>query len=213
MSKLPVVKPRVVIGALKKQGFVIDHQTGSHVIMEKPGNPLIVTVPMHNKDLKKMCMEGKFRWDLYYRLSVVDLYVPSLAECGPGEVDELFGFFLDTKKEKLRKPGRLKPSREVLQAIRNYPFPGNIRELENLVEKLYVYCENSIELPDLPEYITAPSETISLKMEDVEKQHIRKVLKLKNNNQRQTAMAIGWAINTLRSKMERYGLGGVLGEV
>jgi len=53
MTKLPVIKPRVVIKALKKAGFKVDHQTGSHVILEKPGYPLIITVPMHNKDLKK----------------------------------------------------------------------------------------------------------------------------------------------------------------
>jgi predicted RNA binding protein YcfA (HicA-like mRNA interferase family) len=53
MSKLPICKPRELIKVLKKYGFVIDHQTGSHVIMEKPNHPLIVTIPMHNRDLKK----------------------------------------------------------------------------------------------------------------------------------------------------------------
>ena len=54
-----------------------------------------------NRDLKQRCEEGKFRWDLYYRLAVVDLYVPSLAECRPDEVDELFEYFLDLKQNKL----------------------------------------------------------------------------------------------------------------
>ncbi len=159
-----------------------------------------------NRDLKKRCEEGKFRWDLYYRLAVVDLYVPSLAECGPDEVDELFEHFLDLKQKKLGKANRLKPSKEVIQAIKNYPFPGNIRELENLTEKLYVFCDEKIELTDLPSHITDPDESISLKIEDVEKRHIEKVLKMKHYNQRQTALAIGWVINTLKSKMERYGI-------
>ncbi len=157
-----------------------------------------------NRDLRKRCEEGKFRWDLYYRLAVVDIYVPSLAECGPDEVDELFEHFLDLKQKKLGKANRLKPSKEVIQAIKNYPFPGNIRELENLTEKLYVFCDEKIELPDLPAHITDPVESISLKIEDVEKRHIEKVLKMKHYNQRQTALAIGWAINTLRNKIKEY---------
>ncbi|MBD3343726.1 MAG: addiction module toxin, HicA family [Chitinivibrionales bacterium] len=53
MSKLPAIKPRFAIRALKKAGYKIDHQTGSYVILEKPGHPSIITVPMHNIDLKK----------------------------------------------------------------------------------------------------------------------------------------------------------------
>ena len=157
-----------------------------------------------NKDLKKMCKEGEFRWDLYYRISVVDLNVPSLLECGPDEVDELFEHFLDLKKEKLGKEKRLKPTKEALQAIKNYVFPGNIRELENLTEKLYVFHEESIDVSDLPDYIVNPEESVSLKMEDVEKVHIEKVLKLKSYNLRQTALTIGWAYNTLMNKMKKY---------
>ena len=53
MSKLPSLRPRQVMNALRHAGFRFDHQTGSHAIYEKPGHPLIITVPMHNKDLKK----------------------------------------------------------------------------------------------------------------------------------------------------------------
>ncbi len=53
MTRLPAVKPFIVIRVLKKCGYRVDHQTGSHVILEKPGYPSIVTVPFHNKDLKK----------------------------------------------------------------------------------------------------------------------------------------------------------------
>jgi transcriptional regulator with PAS, ATPase and Fis domain len=160
-----------------------------------------------NKNLKQLCKDGKFRWDLYYRLSVVDIEVPSLAGCRPDEVDELFEYFLDVKKKKLEKAIRLKPSKEVLQVIKNYSFPGNIRELENLTEKLYVFCDKSIELNDLPSYILNPEESTSLKIDDVEKALIEKVLKLKQYNQRQTQLTIGYkSINTLRSKIEKYGI-------
>lgn len=52
MPKLPVVKPRVVIRKLKKIGFVVDHITGSHYVLYKEGHPNLVTIPLHNKDLK-----------------------------------------------------------------------------------------------------------------------------------------------------------------
>ena len=53
MSRLPVLKPREAIAALKKAGFTVDHQTGSHIILHKPFHPLIVTVPYHSRDLKR----------------------------------------------------------------------------------------------------------------------------------------------------------------
>ena len=78
--------------------------------------------------------------------------------------------------------------------------------MENLTEKLYVFCDEKVELSDLPAHITDPDESISLKIEDVEKRHIEKVLKMKHYDQRQTAIAIGWVINTLRSKIREYGI-------
>ena len=53
MSRLPSLKPADVIKALRRAGFVESHQTGSHLILEKPNHPLIISVPMHNRDLKK----------------------------------------------------------------------------------------------------------------------------------------------------------------
>ena len=160
-----------------------------------------------NRDLTELCSKGDFRWDLYWRLAVVDLKLPSLASCGPDEVDELFEYFLDVKQVKLQKPHRLKPSREVIQAVKEYPFPGNIRELENLTEKLYVFCDETIEMSDLPDYFVDPGEDISLRIDDVEKRLIEKVLKMKKYNMRQTQLTIGYgSINTLKNKIEKYGI-------
>jgi len=61
MSRLPVIRPREIIAALKKTGFVVDHQTGSHVILQKPFHPLIVTVPFHNRDLKRGTLKAILR--------------------------------------------------------------------------------------------------------------------------------------------------------
>jgi transcriptional regulator with PAS, ATPase and Fis domain len=89
-----------------------------------------------NKDLMKLCDAGEFRWDLYYRLAVTELDMPSLQKRGPEEIDEMLEFFLDSKKIELNKHSKIKPNAEVLQFVKNYAWPGNVRELENFVENL-----------------------------------------------------------------------------
>ncbi|MDF1573200.1 MAG: sigma 54-interacting transcriptional regulator [Bacteroidales bacterium] len=159
-----------------------------------------------NKDLVQECEAGNFRWDLYYRLAVTELVMPSLASRGPDEIDELFEFFLDEIHTRHAEKERLKPDPEVIQFVKSFPWPGNIRQLEHFVENLYVFCDGQVTMEDIPERFTSEPEAASLKIEDVEAMHIRKVLKMKRGNQRQTALAIGWVINTLRNKMDEYGI-------
>lgn len=159
-----------------------------------------------NVDLKKACSEGRFRWDLFYRLAVVELELPALRERGPDEADELFEYLLDRVKVQLRKPVRLKPDPEVLRFVKSYSWPGNVREMENFVKNLYVFCDKTISLSELPARYRSEVEQVSLIMDDVEAGHIRKVLRMMHGNQRQTALAIGWVINTLKNKMEKYGI-------
>jgi len=159
-----------------------------------------------NKDLLDLCRKEKFRWDLYYRLVVTEIHVPSLRERGPEEADELFEDFLDLKKKKFRKPNRLKPDPSVIQYVKSYSWPGNIRELENFVESLYVFCTEKITMNDIPQRARAAEESTSLRIEDVEADLIRKVLRLMKGNKTKAKDAIGWSINTLKSKMEKYGI-------
>ena len=113
--------------------------------------------------------------------------------------------FLRSKKKELKKSKILKLSREVNTFLEQYPWPGNVRELENLIESLYVFCEDEVTLPDIPERFKTVSEEDSLLLEDMEKLHIQKVLNLKKGNQRQTQIALGIkSINTLRKKIQDY---------
>jgi sigma54-dependent transcription regulator len=159
-----------------------------------------------NKDLAAECEAGNFRWDLYYRMAVTELQVPSLASRGPEEIDEMFEYLLDEIHKRHSEKSRLKVDNDVILFVKSYSWPGNIRQLEHFVENLYVFCEDHITINDIPERFTTHPETTSLKIEDVEAAHIRKVLKLSSGNQAQTAEAIGWAINTLRNKIEKYGI-------
>jgi transcriptional regulator with PAS, ATPase and Fis domain len=159
-----------------------------------------------NQSLVKLCEEGKFRWDLYYRLSVVELDLPSLLNRGKADIKMMIDYFLTQKKKQLHKPKKLVIEKDALEALLNYTYPGNIRELENLIARLYVFNDERVSVDVLPKRIFQAPIDQPMNWEYVEKEHIQKVLKHFNGNKRQTALAIGWAINTLNTKMEKYGL-------
>lgn len=130
-------------------------------------------------NLEERCGQGHFRWDLYYRLAVAELELPALRERTPQELEQLLAFFIASKQVSLRRPQPLLLSQAARQQVLRYAFPGNVRELENLVETLYVFQEpgQPIELRDLPRRLAAPSSTgQSLRLADVARQHIVRVV-------------------------------------
>jgi DNA-binding NtrC family response regulator len=159
-----------------------------------------------NQSLVKRCEEGKFRWDLYYRLSVVELDLPTLMQRGKNDIKEMIEYFLGQKKKQLRKPKKLVIEKEAMDALLRYTYPGNIRELENLIARLYVFNDERVTRDVLPKRIFQEPVDQPMNWEHVEKEHILRVLTHFEGNKRQTAKAIGWAINTLVSKMEKYGI-------
>ncbi|MDO1450357.1 sigma-54 dependent transcriptional regulator [Rhodocytophaga aerolata] len=159
-----------------------------------------------NCNLEKMCTEGDFRWDLFYRLAVAELELPSLQERGPQEVEQLLDHFISVKRSLYGRAHTLKLSKKAKEHILSYPFPGNVRELENLVDTLYVFNEREVEYVDLPHRIRQPKSEYSLKLEDVEKEHIIKVLHLKKGNKRQTAFALDCTEKTLSNLLKKYKL-------
>lgn len=160
-----------------------------------------------NADLISKCQEGAFRWDLFYRLAVVDLHIPSLRERGLAELKEYLEYFIKKKAAKFRRP-KLELDTEVKRIVLSYSFPGNLRELENLVERLYVLAEDGIATKEhLSPWVLHPPVSQSLLWEDVEKAHIERVLRKNNYNQKRTKEDIGYgAINTLRKKIKDYGI-------
>ena len=174
-------------------------------LQDKPRKVDVRIIAATNKYLPDLCRDGKFRWDLFYRLAIAELEIPSLISRGNKELDEMIHYFLFRKKEELRKAQMLTISQEVIQFMHNYSWPGNIRELENLIETLYVFVEKEVTLIDLPERLKETEKDKSLKWKDIEKAHIEKVLKLKRGNQRQTWLALGYkSINTFRNKIKEY---------
>jgi DNA-binding NtrC family response regulator len=116
----------------------------------------------------------------------------------------MFDFFLSQKKKQLRKSKKLVFTKAAMEKLLSYSFPGNIRELENMIARLYVFHDEKVGAEDLGVNLSLGAASKPLNWEYVEKEHILKVLKIHKGNQRQTALAIGWAINTLKSKIKLY---------
>jgi transcriptional regulator with PAS, ATPase and Fis domain len=159
-----------------------------------------------NQNLPKLCEEGKFRWDLYYRLSVVELDLPTLHARGKTDLKLLMDHFVTAKKKELHRPKKLVFDKSALEIMLNYTYPGNVRELENIISRLYVFNEERISFDVLPKRLKQAPENQPMNMDFVEKQHILKVLQHYNGNITQTAKAIGWVVNTLKAKMKKYGI-------
>ncbi len=107
-----------------------------------------------HRDLPRLVAEGKFREDLFYRLNVVPIAVPALRE-RPGDIALLAELFLQEKALENGVPAR-RLSPEALALLEAHPFPGNVRELENLIERGLVFCEKDILGPDDLPFQTAP---------------------------------------------------------
>lgn len=162
-----------------------------------------------HKPLEQLCEEGTFRWDLYYRLAVVELALPTLQERGAEEKKAMIDFFLKRVKKDLNKKQLLKLSKEAYEILLAYPFAGNIRELENVITGLYVFCENEVQIHDLPQrFLQASSkQTLSFNWQENEKDLITRALSFYKGNQNKTLKALGYgSINTLKSKMKEYGI-------
>jgi transcriptional regulator of acetoin/glycerol metabolism len=157
-----------------------------------------------NKDLIKCCEEDTFRWDLYYRLSIIDLEIPSFRTFTISDRKKLIYFFIKEYSKIYKKDISLEKDLEDHLLI--YPFPGNIRELENLIERFHVLGQGAVDVKALPKRIKEPQLNFSPKLSDVEQIHIRKVLKLHNYNLSQSAKALGIVLNTLKKKMELYNI-------
>jgi transcriptional regulator with PAS, ATPase and Fis domain len=170
----------------------------------KPKKINVRVIAATNQNLVKLCEEGNFRWDLYYRLSVVELDIPTLLQRGKAELKMMIEYFLNQKRKQFKKAKKLVIDKDAMEVLLNYSYPGNMRELENIISRLYVFNEELVTADVLPKRLFQEPTNKPMNWEHIEKEHIIKVLNHFKGNKRQTAKAIGWAINTLISKMEKY---------
>ncbi|GAA4407037.1 hypothetical protein GCM10023187_27190 [Nibrella viscosa] len=159
--------------------------------------------------LRQECEAGKFRWDLFYRLAVAELHLPSLVERGAAEKRTLIEYFLTKKQSSFRRAKPLKLTAAAWRILDAYLFPGNIRELENLIESLYVFSGETADVADLPDWIRLPSSsTASFSWQEHEKALIQRALTYHSGNKARACAALGYgSINTLAKKIVDYQIG------
>lgn len=160
-----------------------------------------------NMDLHQMVAEQRFRQDLLYRINTMEIVLPALRE-RTGDVALLAHHFLEKNKRKYQK-GRLQFSMEALNAMDKYHWPGNIRELEHIVERAVILSEdNEIQESDLrfgP--AVTPQETVqNLNLEATEKQLIQLALKKHTGNVSKAAKELGITRAALYRRMEKHNL-------
>lgn len=157
-----------------------------------------------NIDLKELIEKGKFREDLYYRLTVVQITVPPLRERTEDIKLLTEKFLLNYGVEYKDRLISITP--EALSVLERYSWPGNIRELENVLQQAVIMCDKQVEIKDLPEHLKyqinfSENET-QLPLREVEKQHILKVLAATNNNKTQAAKILQIDRKTLSEKIK-----------
>ncbi len=183
-----------------------------------------------NQDLRMAVREGQFREDLFFRLNVVALKTPPLRD-RKEDIPLLVSYFLERFGEKYSRSG-LKLTGTALELLSRYNWPGNVRELENTVERLVIFShgevinEKDVQLAGLPsqwkedsgynvrcpdiggQASTAASsgDAVPKSLEEVEREHILKVLDMAGGNRTEAASILGIDRKTLRQKLKRWGV-------
>jgi Nif-specific regulatory protein len=166
-----------------------------------------------NRDLEQAVEVGEFRKDLYYRLQILEIRVPSLRE-HDGDIPELAEYFLGRSCHRM---GRDIPriSRPAMEALVRNDWPGNIRELRNVIERALVFCEGD-EIQESDIHFTQRSDSSAWieevesqnfqpqSLESMEREYIARTLKWTDWNKREAARILGINRSTLDRKIERY---------
>jgi DNA-binding NtrC family response regulator len=159
-----------------------------------------------NRDLQKMVEEAKFREDLWYRLNVVRVLLPPLVE-RRGDVPLLAHYFLNRYNDRYKQQAKLTESG--LKVLENYSWPGNVRQLQHMLERLTILAPHGkIDEPAVRDAIelTEPRDAASDTLADTEADQIRRVLSATGGNKSRAAKILGIERKTLYRKLERMGL-------
>ncbi len=168
-----------------------------------------------NRNLEQMVKDGEFREDLYYRLNVIPIDLPPLRKRG-NDIKLLVNFFLERAMKNHKKVVSI--TDEAMDKLMGYPWPGNVREMENTIERIVLMGDsNGISAQDMllmlpalnnknlvDEYKTIPLENKTL--EELEKEAITKALKECDNSQSKAASMLGITLRQIGYKVKKYGI-------
>jgi len=180
--------------------------------IERLGSEKVIKVDLRviaatNRDIHTLVKEGKFREDLYYRLNVVPIHVPPLRE-RKEDIPLLIEHFLRTYNSKYGKNVRLSP--EAVEILIEYSWPGNIRELENTVERLVVMNDGTVKSTDLPPHILARKRTegesfdLPSKIQATEREKIIEALERTGYVKSRAAKLLGYTLRQLDYRIKKY---------
>ena len=176
----------------------------------------VCVIAATNKDLIQGVRDGAFRDDLYFRLNVIPLHVPPLRE-HPADIPLLVNFLIQKFSNEYTEALPKQVTPQAMSALRRYQWPGNIRQLENYLRRIFVLSENEvIDMDELPPEILdtslpttdlefdIPEEGVSL--DDIIKEYICSALAKSNGTQIQAAKLLGISRRKLQHRMQKYGL-------
>ena len=184
----------------------------------KPRKIDVRIIAATNRSLETMIEDGALREDLYYRLAVVPVNLPPLRERRE-DIPLLIEYFLAKAGKKYGFHNYLNIEHEVFAALSNYSFPGNVRELENLIERMVVLSNGEkITVADLPENIRQPRPTVGnvtlelppggVSLDEIEREIIRRALEMHGGNRTRAARYLDITRSALLYRMQKYDLGG-----
>jgi DNA-binding NtrC family response regulator len=162
-----------------------------------------------NHDIEKRVEEKKFRLDLLHRLNTLHIHIPALRE-RPQDIKPLISYFVDLYATRFNKP-RTEVSKDVFDSLLKYDFPGNVRELRNMVERAIILCKGNVLCPDdfpVRQQHSAQGDTspdfVNLKNNEI--QMIQKALQSVKFNQKAAADILGITRDALIRKMKKYNI-------
>jgi DNA-binding NtrC family response regulator len=177
-------------------------------------NTDVRVVAATNRDLLKMSQDGRFREDLYYRLNVLSIELPSLRE-RRSDIPVLIDYFFNKHTRGTNR--KITINHEAKRILENYTYPGNVRQLESAIERAILLCENNtITAEDLPPEMSHTSKPVSatdlfklpaegINFEDVERSLIMQAMERTDNNITKSAKLLGLTFRTLQYRLEKFG--------
>lgn len=195
---------------------VLQEREVSRVGGTKPISVDVCVIAATNKDLKTACDAGEFREDLYFRLNVIPLHVPLLKDRND-DVPILVNHFLNKFSKEYLDAEQKSVTPRAMSALRRYDWPGNVRQLENYLHRIFILSENeTIDLDDLPPDISdgAPTPTDfqveileqGVSLEDIMKEYIQVALAKTSGNQTKAAELLGISRRRLQNRIQNYGI-------
>ena len=197
------------LGLQKKLLMLIEKRSflpiGSNVRLPFQGSFIFAT----NRDIGRLVEQGKFRQDLYYRIRVVEVAIEPL--CGRrAELPGIMSKLIFQLQEKYGKKA-LHLSDELQEFMLGHSWPGNIRELKNVLEYLFVFAEGEVQMSDIPAWLIEGDRERARKsfhqaMEDFEQRYFTRVLEQNHGRINQTSREIGISKSTLIMKAKKYNI-------